>query len=133
MKHVFADSFYFFALINIKDRAHQKARTYSENQDSAIITTPWVLTELGDGLSRSSRREAFAQILKILQSDPENIIVEPSQALFDSGIDLYKTRRDKHWSLTDCISFVVIGQHDLVDALTGDHHFEQAGFNALLK
>jgi predicted nucleic acid-binding protein len=38
---------------------------------------------------------------------------------------------DKNWSFTDCISFIVMEQEGLIDALTGDHHFEQAGFNAL--
>jgi predicted nucleic acid-binding protein len=44
----------------------------------------------------------------------------------------YESRPDKAWSLTDCISFVVMNQHGLTEALTGDHHFEQAGFTALL-
>lgn len=49
------------------------------------------------------------------------------------GIRLYEQRRDKQWSLTDCISFVVMKREGLTEALTGDHHFEQAGFVALLK
>ena len=46
---------------------------------------------------------------------------------------MYRSRNDKAWSLTDCISFVVMEQEGLTEALTGDHHFEQAGFTALLK
>jgi uncharacterized protein len=42
------------------------------------------------------------------------------------------SRRDKEWSLTDCISFVVMKERGLTEALTADHHFEQAGFKALL-
>jgi predicted nucleic acid-binding protein len=49
------------------------------------------------------------------------------------GIQLYDSRPDKQWSLTDCISFVVMQDRGIVEALTGDHHFEQAGFTALLK
>jgi len=49
------------------------------------------------------------------------------------GVRLYAQRPDKEWSLTDCISFVVMRRHDITEALTGDHHFEQAGFIALLK
>ncbi len=60
-------------------------------------------------------------------------ILEPEGSLYDAGIELYRTRSDKDWSLTDCISFVVMEQRGIVDALTGDHHFEQAGFRALLK
>ena len=46
---------------------------------------------------------------------------------------MHKERSDKSWSLTDCISFVVMGEHGITDALTGDRHFEQAGFRALLR
>jgi hypothetical protein len=49
------------------------------------------------------------------------------------GVQLYAQRPDKEWSLTDCISFVVMTQEGIFDALTGDRHFEQAGFVALLK
>jgi predicted nucleic acid-binding protein len=48
-------------------------------------------------------------------------------------MDLYLNRPDKEWSLTDCISFVVMEREGLTDALTGDNHYEQAGFVALLK
>jgi len=53
--------------------------------------------------------------------------------LFERGIELYTARTDKQWSRTDCISFVVMKQRSIQDALTGDHHYEQAGFTALLK
>lgn len=49
------------------------------------------------------------------------------------GIELYSQRPDKNWSLTDCISFQVMKSFGITEALTGDHHFEQAGFVALLK
>lgn len=56
-----------------------------------------------------------------------------STELLDAGLALMGKRTDKDWSLTDCISFVVMERNGLHEALTGDHHFEQAGFNALLK
>ena len=46
---------------------------------------------------------------------------------------MFAARPDKDWSLTDCISFVVMQERNIQDALTADHHFEQAGFVALLK
>ena len=46
---------------------------------------------------------------------------------------MLEQRQDKRWSFTDCISFAVMKQMKIADALTGDHHFEQAGFRALLK
>ena len=53
--------------------------------------------------------------------------------LLVSASDLFERRPDKGWSLTDCISFVVITDRGLTEALTGDHDFQQAGFRALLR
>jgi hypothetical protein len=71
--------------------------------------------------------------LSELRADPDVELIPPDPALFELGIDLYSRRPDKAWSLTDCISFVVMTQRQITDALTGDHHFEQAGFRALLR
>jgi len=66
-------------------------------------------------------------------ANPDTLILEPEQILFERGIALYESRPDKDWSLTDCISFLTMEDMRILDAVTGDHHFEQAGFNALLK
>jgi len=60
-------------------------------------------------------------------------IVRSGPQLFQRGLKLYDERPDKEWSLTDCISFVVMKDEGISDALTGDQHFEQAGFIPLLK
>ena len=68
-----------------------------------------------------------------LRSESDAKIIAPEPGLFDQGCQLYFSRPDKEWSLTDCISFVVMQREGLTDALTGDRHFEQAGFHALLR
>jgi uncharacterized protein len=93
----------------------------------------WVLTEVGDALATPGRRESFLRLLAALHADPTCTIVPPTQSLFDQGIALYGERPDKGWSLTDCISFVVMRQQGITEALTGDRHFEQAGFTTLLE
>ena len=70
-------------------------------------------------------------MLARLRAEPEAEVIPPEAALFDRGCELYATRSDKNWSLTDCISFVVMKERGLTDALTADRHFEQAGFKAL--
>jgi len=60
-------------------------------------------------------------------------LIAADTVTFNAGLDLYRQRVDKDWSLTDCISFAVMQRMSLIDALTTDHHFEQAGFNVLLK
>ncbi len=133
MTTVFADSFYFFALVNDKDPAHGKAIRFLQTYQGRILTTAWVLMEVGDGLSHPLNRPSFLLTVDSLKKEPNSTIVSPSDELLEAGIDLYRKRPDKEWSLTDCISFVIMGRQGLTDALTGDHHFEQAGFTALLK
>jgi predicted nucleic acid-binding protein len=134
MKTVFVDTFYFLALLNPSDRAHGKAVAFTSGNTVAMVTTEWVLTELADGLARSRRgRSEFLGTLADLQSDADVMIVPFDRGLLAEGIQLYAARPDKEWSLTDCISFVVMTKQGILEALTGDHHFEQAGFIALLK
>ena len=75
----------------------------------------------------------FVGLLPHLQSDADARIIPASRELFQRGFEIFANRPDKEWSLTDCTSFVVMEEHGLADALTTDHHFEQAGFNVLLK
>ncbi len=133
MNRVFADSLYFFAALNPRDKAHQKATEFAAKHDERTVTTAWVLTELADGLAATPQRGAFARLVARLQADPHNEIVPPTEELMARGTELYDSRPDKEWSLTDCISFVVMQDREIADALTGDHHFEQAGFRALLR
>ena len=133
MKMVFADSFYFFALTNPNDPAHARAVAFTKTYAGAQVTTGWILTELGDGWAKPTQRAFFFAMLTKLRANP-NARIEPcTDQLLQEGIDLYDQRRDKEWSLTDCISFVVMQKQGITEALTGDHHFEQAGFAALLK
>jgi predicted nucleic acid-binding protein len=134
MSLLFADSFYFFALLNPNDAAHGKASAFTASYTGKVLTTCWVLTELADGCARPShRRKLCSEFLSDLRANP-NVRVEPcSESLLHDGIALYSQRPDKEWSLTDCISFSVMEREGITEALTGDHHFEQAGFVALLK
>ena len=133
MKTVFADSFYFFALVNDRDPAHQRALAFLQAYKGRLMTTGWILMELGDGLASPANRNSFLTTLNILKAEPNVTVVGCSDQLLEAGIDLYRERPDKSWSLTDCISFVVMQRDGIVEALTGDKHFEQAGFTALLK
>jgi uncharacterized protein len=134
MKIVFADTFYFLALLNNSDQAHQKALAFTTSYGGGVTTTNWVLTELGDALACTrTGRSQFVRTLHRLSSNPNINVIGSEEALFQEGIALYGKRPDKEWSLTDCISFIVMTREGITDALTGDRHFEQAGFVALLK
>jgi hypothetical protein len=133
MKEVFADTFYFLALLSSTDAEYEKARAITANQSARLVTTTWVLTELANSLAKREQRDGFLKTYRALRANPVVVIVEPEPCIFEAGVELYVARSDKDWSLTDCISFIVMEQRNISDALTGDHHFEQAGFRTLLK
>jgi uncharacterized protein len=133
MTPVFADTYFFIAIINPRDAGHAAALEVASRCIGPIVTTAWVLTELADGLARTADRGLYQLILDDLRQDPQATVIPPSQELLDRGQQLYFARADKQWSLTDCISFVVMEELGITEALTADHHFEQAGFVALLK
>jgi predicted nucleic acid-binding protein len=91
------------------------------------------MMELANSFSKSATRLIFLETYEALQSSTNCEIAPSSQRLFNAGMHLYASRPDKDWSLTDCISFVVMQERGITDALTGDRHFEQAGFRALLR
>lgn len=132
MKFVFADTFYFLAVISPSDAAHERAVQFGATSERPILTTSWVLAEVADGLSDTQNRLLARQLYLDLQADPRDTIVPATHDLFERGLQLYGDRADKQWSLTDCISFVVMQDHGIHEALTADRHFEQAGFVALL-
>lgn len=133
MRPFFADTSYFLALLNRDDALHGEASRITSQGGFTITTTAWVMTELGDAYSSVSHRAKFLGFYGFLRTDPRTELIRASAELFDAGIELYSRRLDKAWSLTDCISFVVMQDRGIEEALTGDRHFEQAGFRALLK
>lgn len=133
MRTVFADTFYFIALFNPHDHAHAKAVQFTGSYTERMLTTDWVMVELGDAFARAPNRSQFAGVYPQLREKKELVILPADGCLLSDGFALYAQRSDKDWSLTDCMSFVVMQREGVIEALTGDQHFEQAGFVALLK
>ncbi len=133
MKPVFADTSYYLALVNPKDPRHDLAVKRGDNLLGRIFVTEYVLVELGSALSHGSDRVVFLELLEDLGKQDSITIISPSETLFRQGVALFAARPDKEWSLVDCISFIVMKQRRLEEALTTDRHFVQAGFRALLR
>ena len=131
MTEVFADTFYFIAILG--SDAQERRKAFAAANAAMLVTTPWVMTEVGGFMRRPHERAAFINIVRDLRSSNDVVLLPAESGLWQRGLELYENRMDKEWSLVDCISFVVMTDRKITDALTGDHHFEQAGFNALLK
>ena len=129
---MFADTAFYVAIINERDALHLAAREFSKQYRGHIVTTEYVLVELGNWFARSAHRNRFGYLIQQVFGDSKTTIVPAERSLLLEGVDLYVSRADKDWSLTDCVSFIVMRQFALTDALTDDHHFAQAGFNLLL-
>lgn len=113
------------------------ARSVATKQDARIEDGPaddgLGIDGTADALTKSGQRGGFIQTIRVLRRNPMVTILPPTPKLFEAGIELYESRPDKDWSLTDCISFVVMAEREITEALTGDQHFEQAGLKALLR
>jgi uncharacterized protein len=132
MSLVFADTSFYIALISARDSCHDQMVQISNDYRGDILTTEYVLIELGNYLCGISRI-GFLNFVHALRQDSRTSILPSSPALFEHGLQLYAQRQDKGWSLTDCISFAVMHQQDIKTAFTLDHHFEQSGFLVLPK
>ena len=136
MTAVFADTFYWVALADAFDSAHQRALTITaERAASVIVTTDEVLGEyltFFASASETLRRGAAASVQRIL-ANPVIRVIPQSRSSFLGGLDLYSQRPDKGYSLVDCISMRTMRREGLTEALTNDRHFEQEGFHALFR
>jgi predicted nucleic acid-binding protein len=135
MNRIFVDTSGWIALVNRSDSLHDAAtKVYNERfaAGSIFVTHTGVMLEVGNGLSPSRFRHLAVQLRKRLESSLRVEIVPLTDELYEVGWRLYEERPDKDWGIVDCISFVLMEKQGLIEALTADHHFTQAGFIQLL-
>lgn len=136
MSELFLDTSYAIALSSTCDRHHEQALTLAREIEIdptiRLVTTRAVLLEIGNALGRQKFRNIAVQLLRSLENDSTVAIIPLSEALFAAAMQLFQSRADKEWGLTDCVSFVVMQERAITDALTADAHFQQAGFRPLL-
>jgi uncharacterized protein len=128
---IFVDTSFALALINERDQYHDQAENLSHRfENSPLITTDAVLLEIGNAMAKDFREEAVA-VIKVLRGSERVEVIETGERLFEKGLEVYEKYSDKTWGLVDCISFVVMQEHGLTEALTFDGDFTQAGFIAI--
>lgn len=131
MSKVFVDTWAWLALLNDRDqqnRIAQKALVRLHEEKRQLVTSEFVLMEVADALSAPNLRERTVAFVNELRQNPMVQIFRASELLWQSAWELYSSRPDKGWGLTDCTSFVIMEQQEIRLAFTGDRHFTQAGF-----
>lgn len=136
MRIVFADTGYWVALLNPHDNLHDKAVSLSKAlHPTHIVTSEMVLTELLNDFS--DRGEYFRQTavswIRNLYQHPNTTIIPQTSVQFQAALTLYEQRPDKAWSQTDCVSFKIMEEQIIYEALAYDKHFAQAGYTALMR
>ncbi len=136
MKEVFADTHYWIAIINPGDQWAEFARAArSKLGQVRIVTTDEVLTEFVTALAPygPQLREAAVKVVRAILNNPNVSVVPQTRQSFLDGVALYDSRKDKRYSLTDCISMTTMKTRGITEVLSNDHHFEQEGFIVLIK
>jgi uncharacterized protein len=135
MKKVFADSSYWTAMLNPRDQLHAEAfRVTRELQSMRMVTSEMVFAEVLNSAGGDLRlRLVSAELVESRRKDPRVTVVKQTPEQFEGALQRYRMAADKGWSLTDCASFLIMEEMGIRDALTYDRHFEQAGFEALLR
>ena len=135
MRRVFADTYYWIALLNDRDQGHAAAQTISQTLGQAtIVTTQKVLSEVLTYFCEHGHhvRQTVTAFVRNILHDPAITVHPQSAQSFLGGLALYEVRPDKEYSLADCISMLAMRREAITDVLTDDDHFTQEGFTKLL-
>lgn len=134
MTKVFADTGFWFALANKDDNLHQIAKQLHQDYKNAIIvTTDEVLSEFLGRLSTPKHRPVALALLDVIRKNSRVEVKEQSRGSFNNGLEIYRSRQDKSCSLVDCVSFSVMQQENIYQALAHDQDFQQEGFTLLMR
>ena len=109
------------------------AFNHTLSRDDVFLTTDAIILEFLAAFSSAGpylRQQAVARV-EVMLSNPSIRVVEVTRARLLDGLALYKSRPDKAYSLTDCISMQTMRHEGHTEALTNDHHFTQEGFHIL--
>lgn len=131
MSKVFLDTSYLLAVELTRDQNHQAAKQHWQGIVQALpqfVTTSYVFDELVTYFNSRGYHEKAVQIGNDLLVSPSVEFIHVDQSLFREGWEYFQQHQDKDYSLTDCISFIVMKQFSSDVAFTFDGHFAQAGF-----
>lgn len=134
-RKVFVDSTAWIALLHSRDELHDRAISdYGRliKEARPLVTSSLVLMEVANTLRAPGHRRLVLELEQRCRNSRIGEVVWVDEAMYQAGWELFRQRPDKAWSLVDCTSFVLMRERNIEEALTADHHFEQAGFKKLL-
>ena len=133
-ERLFLDTVFIQAVLNKRDQYHHQAKAFLPRvrAATAVWVTEAILVKVGNALG-SVNRPGTVQFIQQCYKTANLQVVTVDTSLLARALQLYSERPDKTWGLTDCISFTVMWEKSLTDAVTADLHFVQAGFRALLR
>ncbi|MDQ2746261.1 MAG: type II toxin-antitoxin system VapC family toxin [Acidobacteriota bacterium] len=127
----FVDTSYWLALELKNDQSHAAAQAHWKifvQSPFALVTTSYVFDETVTYFNSRGFHEKAVKIGETVLQSPSVKLVHIDESLFYEGWEFFQQHQDKRYSLTDCISFLVMKKKNLETALTFDKHFSQAGF-----
>src|SRR5205814_8404836 len=131
---IFFDTSGFFALVDERDPVHAKAVAWIEVQRKKIrpVSTEWIVGETCTLLVARKRPHLVARFLDYVESSAALLLVNPDDTLLECAKALIRQQAKQGYSFVDCISFCLMKERSIRNALTTDEHFRMAGFTALL-
>ena len=132
---IFFDTSGFFAMLVRDDDQHTAAKRIAreaQRRKRGFVTTDYVLDETTTLLKARGLGHLNAPLFERLDQSHAFRIEWTDAERFADVRAFFLKHDDQAWSFTDCLSFRVMTQLRLRDALTKDEHFQQAGFNVLL-
>ncbi len=134
MRSIFVDTGFIIALESVTDQNHEKAlQQWNEllKDLPALVTTTYVIDEIVTFFNSRSRHAKAVEIGNRLMNSRSVNVIHVDKKLFEKGWHYFQQHADKTYSMTDCISFIVMKDRGSESVLSFDKHFTQAGFTVL--
>ena len=132
MRQYLVDTWFFIAYLDKRDSHHRQARRlHAVIPPNVLVTHEAVLTEVLAYFADDDALLRHAAVMAVRTALREMRVLSLDRELFLRALDLYERRPDKEYSLTDCMSMVIMRDRGITDVLTNDHHFTQEGFTVL--
>ena len=133
VNEVFFDTSGFFTLMDERDYLHEKTVEWLRSHRGQVrpVTTEWVVGETCTLLVARKRPHLVAKFLDYLDRSAALLLINPDDTLLRSAKAMIRRQADQGYSFVDCLSFCLMSERKIAEALTTDAHFRKAGFTAV--